>query len=137
VSFPTRLTVAAALVGLLGTSCAGAGSFGGPPDTAPTANAVLNGLSASDVVAAIDSAGLPTPNAHDVTAVKCPKLGCVGAIDSDTVSILKFASAGPAQLYAGSISNIYQVEDLVLVFGSTVTQQQKAAYEQAVKRAVI
>jgi hypothetical protein len=98
---------------------------------------MLNGLSASDVVAAIDSAGLPTPNAHDVTAVKCPKLGCVGAIDSDTVSILKFAGAGPAQLYAGSISNIYQVQDLVLVFGSTVTPQQKAAYEQAVKRAVI
>jgi hypothetical protein len=97
---------------------------------------VLNGLSATDILAAIDSAGLPTPNAHDVTAVKCPKLRCVDAVDSDTVSILKFDGGGPAQLYAGAISNSYQLEDVVLVFASTVTVGQKAAYERVLERAV-
>lgn len=105
---------------------------------APTATGYgqLNGLSADDILGVINSAGMPTPNAHDVTADKCPKLHCVGAIDSDTVSILKFDHSGAAQAYAGAISNIYQVEDLVLVFTAGVTAGQKSAYEQAVQRAV-
>lgn len=136
-SYPPRLAATAVAATLLLPSCAGPGTRGTTPNTSATATAALNGLSAPQVVAAIDSAGLPTPNAHDVTTAKCPKLGCVGAIDSDTVSILKFGGPGPAELYAGSISNSYQVEDVVLVFAVTVTQQQKAAFEQAVKHAVI
>jgi hypothetical protein len=81
-----------------------------------TASAVLNTLSAMDIVGTIHSAGLPTPNPIDVTAAKCGKLGCVGEVDSDTVSILKFDHSGAAQRYAATISNSYQIEDIVLMF---------------------
>ena len=57
---------------------------------------------------------MPTPNAHDVTADRCPKLHCIGAIDPEAVLILKFDHTGAAEGYAGAVSNIYQVEDLVL-----------------------
>ena len=97
---------------------------------------MLNVLSATDILAAIDPARVPTPNTHDVAAVKCPKLRGVGPVDSDTVSILRFDGAGPAQLYAGAISNSSQLEDVVLVFASTVTVGQKAACERVVERAV-
>ena len=132
-----RSAAPALAVALLVASCTGSPNAGVSPHTPATAQAGLNGLSAADLQAIIDSADLPTPNAHDATADKCPKLGCVGAVDSDIVSILKFDASGPAQVYAGSISNSYQVEDAVLVFAATVTEQQKSAYEQAVKRAII
>ena len=132
-----RSAALALAVALLVASCAGSSNAGVTSHTPATAKAVLNGLSAADLQAIIDSADLPTPNAHDATADKCPKLGCVGAVDSDTVSILKFDGSGPAQVYAGSISNSCQVEDVVLLFAATVTEQQKPAYEQAVKRAIM
>ena len=84
----------------------------------------------------IHSAGLPTPNPIDVTAAKCDKLGCVGEVDSDTVSILKFDHSGAAQRYAGTISNSYQIEDIVLIFAPTVSANQKQAYERVVQLAV-
>jgi hypothetical protein len=81
-------------------------------------------------MASIIKAGLPAPNSRDVTALKCPKLHCLSAVDSDTVSILTFPATGPAQLYAGAISNVYQVENVVLTFTATVTPEQKQAYER-------
>jgi hypothetical protein len=86
-------------------------------------------------VDAIIEAGLPTPNLRDTTAVKCPKLQCIQAIETDTVSILKFPATGPAQLYAGAISNAYQLEDVVLTFAPTVSAEQKQDYERVVARA--
>jgi hypothetical protein len=83
-------------------------------------------------MASITRAGLPAPNARDTTAVKCPRLHCLSAIDSDTVSILKFAATGPAQLYASEISNVYQIEDAVLTFSPTVNPELKQRYRQAV-----
>ncbi len=99
---------------------------------APLVPAPLNTVSATDLMASITKAGLPAPNAHDTTAVKCRQLHCLSAIDSDTVSILKFGITGPAQLYAGSISNDYQIEDTVLTFSPAVTPELKQRYGQAV-----
>jgi hypothetical protein len=106
------------------------------PNTSAATSAGLNGLSAMDAVGKVHSAGLPTPNAHDVTSDKCAKLHCVGAVDSDTVSILKFDHTGAAQQYAGSISNSYQLEDLVVVFAPTLTDSEKLAYERALEHAI-
>jgi hypothetical protein len=132
------MRVAAATLGVISavTGCAGTTTPRDAPNTTAPAPAALNGVSPADVVAAIDAAGMPTPKAHDVTAVKCPKIQCLSAIESDTVSILKFEGTGPAQLYTGNISNAYQIEDLVITFASTVTSEQKAAYERVVKGVV-
>ena len=67
--------------------------------------------------------------------MKCPKLQCLQAIDTDTVSILKFPGTGKAELYAAAISNVYQVEDVVLTFAPTVTGDLKQQYESVVNRA--
>jgi len=106
------------------------------PNTAPVqVPAQLNGVSAAQLMDAIVKAGLPAPNRRDTTAVKCPKLQCVQSVESDTVSVLKFPGTGRAQLYAAAISNVYQVEDVVLTFAPTVTAEQKQDYERAVDRA--
>jgi hypothetical protein len=95
----------------------------------------LNRVSASELVRAFVDAGLPASNPRDVTALKCSKLQCLQAVDTDTVSILKFPASGPAQLYAGSISNSYQLQDVVVTFAPTVTSDLKARYEHVVERA--
>lgn len=114
-----------------------AGPLAAPGPTSPVP-VVMNNLSFSvtDLVGIIHSAGLPTPNPHDVTADKCAILRCIGAVDSDTVSILTFDHSDAAQRYAGTLSNSYQIEDVVLTFAATVTALQKAAYERVVERAV-
>lgn len=96
--------------------------------------APADGVSASQLMDSIIKAGLPAPNLRDTTAVKCPKLQCEQAIDTDTVSILEFPTAGPARLYADAISNVYQVKDVVLTFAPTVTTERKHQYEQIVDR---
>ncbi len=106
-----------------------------PNSTAPTDAPQLNGVTAAKLMDAIVSAGLPALNQHDVTSVKCPKLQCLQAIDSDSVSILKFPGTGKAELYAAAISNVYQVEDVVLTFAPTVTGDLKKQYETVVNRA--
>lgn len=60
------------------------------------------------------------PNAHDVGPQKCPHIGCIDAVDTDTVSIMKFPSTGKAELYAASVPSMFQVEDMVLVFASAI-----------------
>lgn len=93
----------------------------------------LNQLSAKGVADTIKRSGMPTPNAHDVTATTCPRLHCTGAVDSDTVSIVKFAQSGPAERYAGDTANSYVVEDIVLVFAQATTPADRAAYEHIVE----
>jgi hypothetical protein len=94
----------------------------------------LNTVSAQQVMSAITKAGLPALNSHDVTAEQCPKLGCTQAISADTVSVFKFPATGMAQKYAGSISNAYDLEDLVLVFAPSVSADLKREYEKVVER---
>ena len=105
------------------------------PNTSAAGPPQLNGVSASQLVDSIVKAGLPAANQHDVTSVKCPKLQCLQAIDTDTVSVLKFPGTGKAELYAAAISNVYQVEDVVLTFAPTVTGDLKQQYESVVNRA--
>jgi hypothetical protein len=106
-----------------------------PNTAAPSGAPQLNGVSASQLMDSIVKAGLPAPNQRDVTSVKCPKLQCLQAIDTDTVSVLKFPGTGKAELYAAAISNVYQVEDVVLTFAPTVTGDLKQQYESVVNRA--
>ena len=104
-------------------------------NTAPAeVPAALNGVSASQLMDSVAEAGLPAPNRRDSTELKCPKLHCIQAIDTDTVSILMFPATGPAQLDAGAISNVYQVEDVVLTFAPTVRAAMKQRYESVVDR---
>jgi hypothetical protein len=134
VSRALPLAAAGVFLVLAVTACSGPSAPADRPNASATA--ALNGLSAMDVVAAINSAGLPTPNTHDVTSDKCVKLQCVNDIDSDTVSVLTFDGSGPAQLYAGAISNSYELKNVVLVLASTVTVSQKVAYERVVERVI-
>lgn len=97
--------------------------------------APLNVLSAARVVDSMANAGLPTLNRHDVTKDKCPKLRCAEAIETDSVSVFKFPATGIAQQYAGSRSNVYQIEDIVLDFAPTVSADLKDRYETVVERA--
>jgi hypothetical protein len=97
---------------------------------------MLNGVSVAAVLDAMTKAKLPVLNARDATASRCPEAGCVNATDTDTVSILKFPSTGRAELYAAGVRDMFQVEDIVVVFAPTLTSEQKAAYGRAVKSAM-
>jgi hypothetical protein len=122
--------LAAALTGCGPRDAAVAGS-------APTGPPVLNVVDVDTVMAAIAKANLPAANAHDATASRCPDAGCVRATDTDTVTVMKFPSTGRAELYAAGVRDMLQVEDIVVVFGPTATNEQKAAYGQVVKNAVL
>lgn len=96
----------------------------------------LNGVTARQLVATLSREGLPAANPHDVTTEMCPKVRCVEAVDTDSVSVLKFPATGLAQKYAGSLSNSFQVEDVVMVFTPTVTPEMKRDYENVVERSL-
>ncbi|TGD85598.1 hypothetical protein BayCH28_21480 [Mycolicibacterium sp. CH28] len=97
---------------------------------------ILNDISVAAVVDAINKAKLPAVNPRDATASTCPAAGCVQATDTDTVSILKFPSTGRAEVYAASMPDMLQVEDIVVIFTPTMTSEQKAAYGRVIKSAV-
>jgi hypothetical protein len=127
-----RIAVAALAVGGLaacGHDTSSVSHGGSANDPAP-----LNDLSAQQVIGAIAKAGLPALNPHDVTAAQCPVVHCAQAVGTDTVSVYKFATTGQAQKYAGSISSVYQVEDIAVVFAPTVTEDLKQDYEAVVAR---
>ena len=109
----------------------------GQHGTAVPNSAPLNGLSASTVIDDFRKAGLPALNPQEITSVKCPKVRCLQAISTDTVSVFKFPATGIAQKYAGSIANVYQIEDLVVVFGTSVSPDLKQEYEEVVARAAV
>jgi hypothetical protein len=136
---PTRhetLAVALSSVAVVVVLAACGPADRGSSNEAPTKSpARLNAISAAEVVHAFTAAGLPASNPHNVTALKCPKLQCLQAVDTDTVSVIKFPAPGPAELYAGAISNAFQVEDVVVIFAPTVTADLKAKYRRIVERA--
>ncbi len=97
---------------------------------------MLNTTTVADLVTSFTKAGLPVPNVHDVTQSKCPPIGCIDAVDSDTVSIMKFPSTGAAQRFAGSTPDMYLIEDVVLVFAQAVPADQRDAYQHVARTAV-
>lgn len=128
----TVVSVAALVVAACGAQISGSGHQTSHPGGAVR----LNTTTVAEIVASFTDAGLAVPNAHDVGPQKCPQIGCIDAVDTDTVSIMKFPSTGKAELYAGSIPNMFQVEDVVLVFSSAVSPEARRAYEQAAKHAI-
>ena len=52
------------------------------------------------------------------------------------MSILIFGRSRDAQLYEASLSNGYQIGDVVLEFAPTIDAAQRTAYERIVARAV-
>ena len=127
-----RALISALAIGAV-SACGHTTTGGGQPNSAQVP-APLNGLTAQQVIGAITKAGLPALNAHDVTASQCPELRCAQAVGTDTVSVYKFPTTGQAQKYAGSISNVYQVEDIALVFAPTVSAKLRHDYEAVVAR---
>ncbi|MBI3690249.1 MAG: hypothetical protein HY239_06205 [Mycolicibacterium aromaticivorans] len=135
---PARLFLSATAVGLavVLAGCDGQDAGSPPRPSVPAGPVILNDASVGSVLSAITKSGLPAANPHDSTASRCPEAGCVQATDTDTVYILKFPSTGRAELYAAAVPDMLQIEDVVMVFATTVTSQQKAAYGQAVKNAM-
>jgi hypothetical protein len=128
-SVPARLLTAFLLAGCAGHPAPGgdssAGSAAGPDAT-----------SAWTLVNILTAAGLAAPNPRDVTDQRCPDIHCAGAVATDTVSILIFGRSRDAQLYEASLSNGYQIGDVVLEFAPTIDAAQRTAYERIVARAV-
>jgi hypothetical protein len=128
---PVAAWVVAAVV--LG-GCAGSPSPGGGSSAAPAARPDVS--SAWTLVKALTAAGLSAPNPRDVTSQRCAEVHCAGAVATDTVSILIFGRSRDAQLYEASLSNGYQIGDVVLEFAPTIDAAQRTAYERIVARAV-
>jgi hypothetical protein len=123
---------------LLTAAVAGCGAHDSQPAASTQSGAVLlNDVSVATVMDAISKAKLPAANPRDATPSKCPEAGCVEATETDTVSILKFPSTGRAELYAAAVRDMLQVEDIVVLFGPTVTSEQKTAYGAAIKNAMM
>jgi len=130
------LAAVVSVAGLVVAAC-GAQTSGGDHQTLhPGGGAILNTTSVGDLIAAFSHAGLAVPNAHDVGPQKCPQIGCIDAVDTDTVSIMKFPSTGKAELYAASIPRMFQVEDVVLMFSSAVSPEARRGYEQVAKHTI-
>jgi hypothetical protein len=127
--------VAAALVVLIAVAACDTNRTRAPEQVNPS-SVRLNPATVDDLLASIAKAGLAAPNPRDVTQRDCPAVGCVSKTETDTVSILVFPTTGRAELYAGSTHNVFLVEDVVLSFSPSLPANQRAVYEEAVKRAI-
>lgn len=75
----------------------------------------------------------PYLNARDITDEECPKVGCVQAIRSDYVSVLKFDSVEAATDFAGGC-NCETADYMVVRFdGLIVTESTKRDIVEAVR----
>jgi hypothetical protein len=128
--------VMAALLAAVLAGC-GAHDSHGTGGSGPHDAVMLNDVSVASVLGAITKAKLPVVNARDSTSSRCPEAGCMEATDTDSVSILKFPSTGRAELYAAGVRDMLQVEDIVVVYAPTLSGEQKAAYGQVVKTAML
>ncbi len=113
--------------------CAGQPNPGGASSASQVPGPGAN--SAWALVNVLTAAGLAMPNPRDVTDQRCADIHCAGAVAADTVSILVFGRSRDAQLYEGSLSNGYQVGDIVLDFAPTTDAAQRTAYESVIARA--
>lgn len=112
-----------------------------PPAPGPQAGALsggpmLNNVTAQELVRDMGAAGLAVANPRDASKQKCPDIKCLEAIDTDTLTILRFSTTGAAEGYAGATSDTYQAMNFVLQFGPSVTVNGKGAYEQVVNQAL-
>src|SRR5262245_61997470 len=129
------ISVAAGLLAtVLLAGCAGHPAQGGDSSAVPAAGPDVT--SAWTLVKVLTAAGLAVPNPRDVTDQRCPDIHCAGPVATDTVSILIFGRSRDAQLYEASLSNGYQIGDVVLEFAPSIDAAQRTAYERIVARAV-
>lgn len=135
---PRSRLVVATLCAIAVTGCAPSetGPHSAPARPNPGGVAIFNNRSAEDLIAAIQSSGLPAPNPRNVTAGNCPAVGCIDKVDTDTVSIMKFPTTGKAELYAGSTQLCFQIADVVVTFAPTVSPSQQQQYERVVTREI-
>ncbi len=96
----------------------------------------LDPFTAEDLVALIGNAGLAAPNPRDVTQRDCPAIRCAEKVETDTVSIIKFRTGGQAQLYAGSMHSVFQINDVVMTFSPSLPTSQQRAYEDVLTHAI-
>jgi hypothetical protein len=136
VSVSRQLGAAVSAAGLIAAACGGPSYERAQRPAQQHGGASLNTTTVANVVESFIAAGLPARNVHDVTGEKCPKAGCIDAVDTDTVSVMKFPSTGTAERYAGSVPNMYLVEDLVLVFAAGVAPDTRGDYQRAAKRSI-
>ncbi|MCG7610483.1 MULTISPECIES: hypothetical protein [Mycobacterium] len=94
----------------------------------------MNTLTAQQLVNAITDAGLPVPGSHDVSGLRCPQVGCLDDIESDTISVMTFPSTGRAELYAGSIPDMFQIANVVVRFDASVPPGNRRSYETVLAR---
>ncbi|MGH3521251.1 MAG: hypothetical protein ACRDU4_00150 [Mycobacterium sp.] len=133
----SRLVAAViSVAGLVVVACGAQPSGGDHQTSHPRGGASLNTTTVAELVAAFTDAGLAVANAHDVGPQKCPHIGCIDAVDTDTVSIMKFPSTGKAELYGASVPSMFQVEDVVLVFSSAIPPEARRSYELVAKDAI-
>ncbi len=128
------VTMALAIGGVVACGHSTSASRPANPAEAP---ASLNGLTAAHVVDEFTKAGLPTVNRRDVTSAQCPKVNCVQAVSTDTVSVFKFPATGIGQRFTEGQPSVYQIEDLVLTFAPGVSDDLKNRYERVVERAAV
>lgn len=96
----------------------------------------LNTATAADLVTAMSHAGLPVDHVRDVSAQECGSIGCTEAVSAGAVTVFTFSRTGAAERYAASIADMFQVENVVVVFSPAVPADRKAAYRDVVQRAV-
>jgi len=99
--------------------------------------ASLNNVTAGALVDTFGQAGLPVNHPRDSTTARCPDIRCTQAIDTDTVSVLKFPTTGIAEQYANATANVSLVEDLVVIFPPALSTDQRAAYERISKHLIL
>lgn len=130
-----RAAIAAASAMVVASCAGGLPSHGGGAGTVDGA-AGLNTVSIATLLDDFTKAHLPAPNPRDTTSSTCPQQQCLQAVDTDTVSLLKFPSTGQAEKYSRDTSRAFQAEDLVITFSPSLTSAQTNAYQQVVKSAL-
>jgi hypothetical protein len=130
-----RKRIGALSIAVLAVTASACGGHSASHST-ETGRPILNRTTAAQLIGSFANAGLAVPNAHDVTPVECPEINCIDAMATDTVTVIKFANTGAAQRFAGATPDMYQIEDIVLVFNQPVPADQKAAYERIARTAV-
>lgn len=93
------------------------------------------GMTAGDVVHALENSGQVILHPTDTTSADCPSIGCVQAVTTDRFRILSFRGTGVAQKYAGEKA-LHQVENVVVSFSPPVPPDERSRIWSAVTRAV-
>ncbi len=90
---------------------------------------------ASDIVHALQRAGLAVPNALDTTAQECPVAGCDQAVVTDTLRVKSFATAQLAMRYAAA-RGLDHAGTVVVSFAPPVSAPERARYWQEIQKLI-